>query len=129
MMLPESYSPQYWAFALTKNSPLLKLFNHRIFLIRQSGLWQSKFNKVPVIKQQSCDLSSDQTSFRELGYENIFSAFVALAFGMGLAGFFILAERWYKLVNRSMAKAKRRTKRERIIQVKMTEKLMSWEDE
>ena len=117
-MLPESYSPQYWAYGMPKNSSLLKLFNHRIFLIRQAGLWQSSFNNIPVIKEQSCDLSTDQTSYRELGYENIFSAFVALAFGMALAGLFILVEKWYKIIHRS----KRRNRNERIIHVKRTEK-------
>ena len=36
-------------------------------------------------------MTDDQTSFKELGYENIFSAFVALVFGIILASLSILA--------------------------------------
>ena len=50
-----NFSPQYWAYGLTQNSSLQKLLDHRIFLIRQSGVWSSEFNKVKQnLKQVSC---------------------------------------------------------------------------
>ena len=59
-----NFSPQYWAYGLTQNSSLQKLLDHRIFLIRQSGVWSSEFNKVKQnLKQVSC--SARQITARE----------------------------------------------------------------
>ena len=59
MMVQESYNQQFWAFGLAKNSSLTKVFNHRVFVARQSGIWFSEFNKVRGIKDKGPCQASD----------------------------------------------------------------------
>ena len=94
MLAHESYNKQLWAFGLNKNSPLENVLSHRMFVARQSGAWNSEFNRV-ISNSVACDHINEQTIFRELGYENIFSAFVVLVGGTGASLAFTTLEKVY----------------------------------
>ena len=96
----ESYFKQFWSFGLSKNSSLEKVLNYRLFVARQSGVWNSEINDIAIPKSVTCDniFSQNPTGFRELGYENIFSAFVILVSGTGTSMVIVLLEQLHRQV-------------------------------
>ena len=96
MMSMDSYSSFQWAYGMEEDSPLLKLINYRLNLMRQTGTWAASYHNSP--KKSYSNLCSDSNQgFNPLGYQNIFSAFVALGLGLMVAILTMMAERWHHL--------------------------------
>lgn len=73
-------------FAFPKNSPYLHVFNHRISVLRESGQLDLVFGRYRKV-MTTCP---GQGSFKEIGYPNIFTAFLVLAVGI-LLGLILVA--------------------------------------
>ena len=77
-MTRSRYRPM--AFGLPKNSPFVRIINNRLSVLRESGQLGLIFKRAKDVKKL-CS-SQDNSGFNEIGYENIFTAFLLLTFGV-----------------------------------------------
>lgn len=75
-------------FAFPKNSPYLPVINHRISVLRESGQLDLVFGRRRRV-ETTC---GGQGNFKEIGYPNIFTAFLVLVVGIFLGIFMASVE-------------------------------------
>ena len=85
------------AYALPKYSPYVKIFNHRLSVLRESGQLGLIFNRAKEDKKLCSSHEDNHSGFNEIGYENIFTAFLLLATGVVFSLFINGCEKLSKL--------------------------------
>lgn len=84
------YFKNYVTFAFQKDSHYVKLFSHKILELKQNG----QIDKLLIdYLQEKESVSCDTSPFKHIKYENIFTAFLVLAFGIASAFGVVIYER------------------------------------
>ena len=86
--VPQPYDPKVFAYAFTKGSPYLPLFNHYLNMLRESGVISQITERYVSLEAPQCE----ETSGTALGFDNCFTAFVILMGGILLSFLFFLLE-------------------------------------
>lgn len=86
-----TYGYRQLAFPFKKNSPLLKLVNHHIARIMESGL-ETHMHKIKVRSSIKCK-SEESEKFRDFSYHDVISAFICSGIGCIFAIFYCIIEK------------------------------------
>ena len=87
---PKDYFKNYVSFAFPKGSPYVDLFSEKILAMKQSGQVEKILGHYLRAKDH---VTCSNSNFKEIKFENIFTAFLALAVGILLAWIVAVAEK------------------------------------
>ena len=85
-----TYGHRQLAFPFRKNSPIIKLFNHHIGRIMESGL-ETHIHKIKVRSSIKCKSEEDE-KFRDFSYHDVISAFICSGIVCLFAMFYCIIE-------------------------------------
>ena len=85
----KTYFERSFALGMSKNSPYLKLFNHKINQYKEHGVL-AKMGAFTKVRKE--DIKCPSEHIESIGYDTIFSAFVVLGVGLICSLLYILAE-------------------------------------
>ena len=89
MKTKNTYAKDSNALPFTKDSSLVSLFNERILILRQAGIYQRMVHRGKLHKQL---MNCSEEGFKPYSYHNIISAFLILLAGVSLAGISLFIE-------------------------------------